>query len=169
MSNTATTSTPMLVEDITSNEDPTPIENLQEVENIQEGNHNGLKYPTLQRLARDILAILVTTVASESTFSTSGRLLSPHRSRLHPRTLEALMCAQSWLWSELKSSSPMPEDATIQNILEDYGDHEEEESGAMELTVVESGGKNMEIDVMMIEHGLLQLEEAEIDAIVVLC
>jgi hypothetical protein len=29
----------------------------------------------------------------------------------------------------------MPEDATIQNILEDYGDHEEEESGAMELTV----------------------------------
>uniref|UniRef100_A0A2N9E8Y2 BED-type domain-containing protein n=1 Tax=Fagus sylvatica TaxID=28930 RepID=A0A2N9E8Y2_FAGSY len=98
-----------------------------------EWNHNGLKYPTLQRLARDILAIPVTTVASESAFSTSGRLLSPHRSRLHPRTLEALMCAQSWLWSELKGSSPMPEDATIQNILEDYDDHEEEESGAMEL------------------------------------
>jgi hypothetical protein len=27
----------------------------------------------------------------------------------------------------------MPENATIQNILEDYNDHEEEESGAMEL------------------------------------
>ena len=27
----------------------------------------------------------------------------------------------------------MPEDATIQNILEDYIDHEEEESGALEL------------------------------------
>jgi hypothetical protein len=27
----------------------------------------------------------------------------------------------------------MPEDVTIQNILEDYDDHEEEESGAMEL------------------------------------
>uniref|UniRef100_A0A2N9GLE9 BED-type domain-containing protein n=1 Tax=Fagus sylvatica TaxID=28930 RepID=A0A2N9GLE9_FAGSY len=92
-----------------------------------------LEYPTLQRLARDILAIPVTTVASESAFSTSGRLLSPHRSRLHPRTLEALMCAQSWLWSELKGSSSMPEDATIQNILEDYDDHEEEESGSMEL------------------------------------
>uniref|UniRef100_A0A2N9I409 HAT C-terminal dimerisation domain-containing protein n=1 Tax=Fagus sylvatica TaxID=28930 RepID=A0A2N9I409_FAGSY len=96
-------------------------------------NHNGLKYPTLQRLARDILAIPVTTVALESAFSTSGRLLSPHRSRLHPRTLEALMCAQSWLWSELKGSSSMPEDATIQNILEDFDDHEEEESGSMEL------------------------------------
>ena len=30
-------------------------------------------------------------------------------------------------------SSPMPEDAIIQNILEDYDDYEEEESGAMEL------------------------------------
>jgi hypothetical protein len=30
-------------------------------------------------------------------------------------------------------SSPMSEDATIQNILEDYDDHEEEESGAIEL------------------------------------
>ena len=27
----------------------------------------------------------------------------------------------------------MSEDATIQNILEDYDDHEEEESGAMEF------------------------------------
>uniref|UniRef100_A0A2N9IQQ4 Uncharacterized protein n=1 Tax=Fagus sylvatica TaxID=28930 RepID=A0A2N9IQQ4_FAGSY len=69
MSNTATASTPVLVEDTASNEDTTPIENVQEVEDIQEG-------------------------------------------------------------------------------------------------VVESGGKNIEIDVMMIEHGLLQLEEAEIDAIV---
>ncbi|GMY34409.1 hypothetical protein FCV25MIE_29679 [Fagus crenata] len=68
----ATASMPMLVEDTASNEDPTPIENLQEVEDIQEG-------------------------------------------------------------------------------------------------VVESGGKNIEIDVILIEHGLLQLEEAEIDAIVVLC
>ena len=65
-------------------------------------NHNGLKYPTLQRLARDILVIPMTTVASDTAFSTNGRLLSPHHSRLHPRTLETLMCAQSWLWSELK-------------------------------------------------------------------
>ena len=54
---------------------------------------NGLKYPTLQRISRDILAIPVTTVALESAFSTSGRLLSPHRSRLHPKTIEAMMCA----------------------------------------------------------------------------
>ena len=62
---------------------------------------NGLKYPTLQRIARDILALLVTTVALESAFSNSGRLLSPHRSRLHPKTIEAMMCAQNWLWSKI--------------------------------------------------------------------
>ena len=62
---------------------------------------NGLKYPTLQRIARDILAIPVTTVASKATFSTNGRLLSPHHSRLHPKTIEAMMCAQNWLWSEI--------------------------------------------------------------------
>ncbi|KAG5560343.1 hypothetical protein RHGRI_003592 [Rhododendron griersonianum] len=57
------------------------------------------KYPILQAMARDLLAIPVSTVASESAFSTSGRLVSPHRSRLHPDTMEALMCAQSWLWA----------------------------------------------------------------------
>ncbi|KAE8661807.1 Scarecrow-like protein 28 [Hibiscus syriacus] len=35
---------------------------------------NGFKYPTLQKIARDILAIPISTVASESAFSTSGRL-----------------------------------------------------------------------------------------------
>ena len=48
-------------------------------------------------IARDIFAIPVTTVASESAFSTSGRVLSDHRSRLTPKTLEVLMCAQNWL------------------------------------------------------------------------
>ena len=60
---------------------------------------NGIKYPTLQAIARDVLAIPVSTVASESAFSTSGHIVSPHRSRLHWTTLEALMCARSWLWS----------------------------------------------------------------------
>ena len=36
---------------------------------------NGPKYPTLQRIARDILAIPMSTVVSESSFSTSGQLL----------------------------------------------------------------------------------------------
>ncbi|KAL1338034.1 hypothetical protein AAHE18_10G181600 [Arachis hypogaea] len=62
---------------------------------------NGAKFPTLQAIARDFLAIPISTVASESLFSTGGRFVTPHRSRLRPDTLEALMCNQDWLWNEL--------------------------------------------------------------------
>ncbi|KAJ1695014.1 hypothetical protein LUZ63_011712 [Rhynchospora breviuscula] len=41
------------------------------------------KYPVLARLTRDILAIPISTVASEATFSTSGRTLNPGRSSLN--------------------------------------------------------------------------------------
>ncbi|KAH9650475.1 protein DETOXIFICATION 12 [Citrus sinensis] len=52
-------------------------------------------YPTLARIARDILAIPIITVGSESTFSTGGRVVSSHHNKLHPSTLEVLMCCQS--------------------------------------------------------------------------
>jgi hypothetical protein len=62
----------------------------------------GTRYPTLRRIARDIYAIPVSTVASESDFSTSGRVLSEHRSRLTTKMLEALMCSQDWLRNKYK-------------------------------------------------------------------
>ncbi|KAJ1700845.1 hypothetical protein LUZ63_000624 [Rhynchospora breviuscula] len=55
------------------------------------------KYPVLSRLTRDILAVPASTVASESTFSTSGRALSTVRSSLNDESIEALICAQDWL------------------------------------------------------------------------
>ncbi|KAH1238990.1 Zinc finger BED domain-containing protein RICESLEEPER 2 [Glycine max] len=41
---------------------------------------NGVKYPTIQAIAKDILAISVSTIASKSTFSTGGQIFSPHHS-----------------------------------------------------------------------------------------
>jgi hypothetical protein len=58
------------------------------------------RFPILARMARDVLAIPISIVASESTFSTSGRILDDFRSSLTPFMLEALVCAQDWLrWS----------------------------------------------------------------------
>ena len=59
--------------------------------------------PILSRIARDMYVIPVSTVASESAFSTGRRFLSPHHNRLHPMTLKALMCARDWLWSSMES------------------------------------------------------------------
>ncbi|CAN0829084.1 Putative AC9 transposase [Linum grandiflorum] len=51
---------------------------------------NTEKYPLLQEVTRDLLVVHVTYVASESAFSSGGRLLDPHRSRLHFAIIEAL-------------------------------------------------------------------------------
>lgn len=62
---------------------------------------NAMKYPPFHDIARDILAIAVFIIASESTFSTGGRFVSSHQSRLQLDTLEALLCTQDWLWIEV--------------------------------------------------------------------
>ncbi|XP_050211744.2 zinc finger BED domain-containing protein RICESLEEPER 2-like [Mercurialis annua] len=65
---------------------------------------NSGRFPILSRMARDILAVPISTVASESAFSTSGRILDCFRSSFTPRLVEALVCTQDWLRAE---SSPL--------------------------------------------------------------
>jgi hypothetical protein len=60
---------------------------------------NSTKFPILAEVARDVLAIPITTVASESAFSTGGRVIDPYRSFLAQKTIEALVCTQNWLRS----------------------------------------------------------------------
>jgi hAT family C-terminal dimerisation region len=52
------------------------------------------KYLNLARLTRDILVVPISTVASESYFSTSGRTLNIVRNSLNDEIIEALVCAQ---------------------------------------------------------------------------
>ncbi|KAA1095215.1 hypothetical protein PGT21_050224 [Puccinia graminis f. sp. tritici] len=58
---------------------------------------NSLRFPVLSTLARQILTAPMTSIASESAFSTGGRILSDYRSRLSPGTLEALVCGKDWI------------------------------------------------------------------------
>ncbi|GAY57750.1 hypothetical protein CUMW_181830 [Citrus unshiu] len=47
-------------------------------------------------MARDLLTPPASTVASKSTFSTGGRILDEHRSRLSSETLDFLLCLKDW-------------------------------------------------------------------------
>jgi hypothetical protein len=53
-------------------------------------------YPILSQMAADILAIPITTVASEATFSAGTRVIDSYRSSLAPETVEMLLCAGDW-------------------------------------------------------------------------
>nr|GEV18940.1 zinc finger BED domain-containing protein RICESLEEPER 2-like [Tanacetum cinerariifolium] len=53
---------------------------------------NESTFPVISQMARDILSVQAASVASESAFSTSGRVLSIRRTRLIPAFLEMCMC-----------------------------------------------------------------------------
>ncbi|KAL4297728.1 hypothetical protein GQ457_12G018060 [Hibiscus cannabinus] len=66
---------------------------------------NGNSYTTLQQVTRVILSIYVSIVPSESAFSTGGRVTGIYRSRILSEAIEALICSQNWLWTDIKGMS----------------------------------------------------------------
>ena len=54
------------------------------------------KYKILPRMALDILAIPINTLASEATFSAGTRVIDSYRASLAPETVEMLMYVGDW-------------------------------------------------------------------------
>ncbi|KAL3638593.1 hypothetical protein CASFOL_016500 [Castilleja foliolosa] len=60
-------------------------------------------YPTVSLIAKEILAIPVSTVSVEQAFSEGGYMLDERRSSLRPHNLEAQMLLHDWANAEDRS------------------------------------------------------------------
>ena len=58
---------------------------------------NCVNFPILSKVARDVLCIPISTVASESAFSAGGRILDDYRSFLTRDMVELLVCGGDWI------------------------------------------------------------------------
>jgi hypothetical protein len=56
-------------------------------------------------MARDFLAIPLSTIASELAFSCGGRILGDTRSSLNLEMFQALVCAKDWLYKPKQTNN----------------------------------------------------------------
>lgn len=67
-----------------------------EIDILEYWRTNQFRFPNLSLMARDILSIPVSTVASESAFSVGGRILDQYRSSLASNVVESIICTRDW-------------------------------------------------------------------------
>jgi len=49
-------------------------------------------------MAHDLISIPITTIVSESSFSTGKQIITSYGSHLLPENVEATLCTKSWLY-----------------------------------------------------------------------
>lgn len=76
------------------NEDILVLDEKEDFDILKWWKMNANRFPILSHMVKDILAVPISTVASESAFSTGGRVLDCFRSSLTPKIVEALICTQ---------------------------------------------------------------------------
>ncbi|KAK9996433.1 hypothetical protein SO802_021119 [Lithocarpus litseifolius] len=88
------------------------------------------QYPELVAMARDILSIPISTIASESTFSVGGQVIDQFRSALKPNVVDELVCTRDWLYADIEFAQSQLEDLIedIMNMKINKDEHKEDTS-----------------------------------------
>ncbi|CAI0384073.1 unnamed protein product [Linum tenue] len=73
------------------------VPTLLPFEVLQYWKDHQFRYPQLSRMAKDVLSIPISSVASESSFSLGGRILSKWRTSILSDTLEAVVTTRNWM------------------------------------------------------------------------
>ncbi|TYH24331.1 hypothetical protein ES288_A03G083300v1 [Gossypium darwinii] len=79
------------------NESSTRSEKSHQIDVLDYWCKSSVRYNELSLLARDLLAIPISTVASESAFSMGKKVITPLRSSLKPKTVQAVVCLDDWM------------------------------------------------------------------------
>ncbi|KAL8102577.1 hypothetical protein AgCh_027190 [Apium graveolens] len=78
---------------------------------------NQFRFPSLTLMARDVLTISISTVASESAFSIGGRILDQYHSCLAHNIVESLICTRDWKFNVPEVHHNYPLEELTQNIM----------------------------------------------------
>ncbi|XP_071703346.1 zinc finger BED domain-containing protein DAYSLEEPER-like [Rutidosis leptorrhynchoides] len=89
----------------------------EDIDILHYWRNNQGRYPQLVLMARDILSIPITTVASESSFSIGGQIISKCRSSLKSKNAEALLCTRDWLFEfDFEDEDEVDEEDLVEDI-----------------------------------------------------
>ncbi|BFG20774.1 hypothetical protein CerSpe_070480 [Prunus speciosa] len=79
--------------------------------------NNKSLYPIVSLMARDLLTIPASTVASESCFSAGGRVVSEKRASLSPSTIEALICLKDWALADSRKQDAAVDEQRAEELM----------------------------------------------------
>ncbi|CAL8174051.1 unnamed protein product [Prunus armeniaca] len=74
-------------------------------------------YPIVSLMARDLLTIPASTVASESCFSAGGKVLSEKWTNVSPNTIEALICLKDWALANSRMQDPAQDEQRAEELM----------------------------------------------------
>ena len=72
------------------------FEDNEDFEILEWWKKQQIKYLVLSIIARDVLTVHVSTVASKAAFSAGGRVVSKKRCNLSPEAIKTVVCLKNW-------------------------------------------------------------------------